>query len=193
MPLGAPDRKVVRHREQARHAASDGTVRLARTKAKLLGREELGRKRTRRLRRLPIALLADRRRELRHDISAIRRQARIEAQQAAAEAAAATAAAATPSSTSTGSTTSSAGTATTDGASTASGPLQSIATCESGGDPTAVSPDGTYRGKYQFDQSTWASVGGTGDPAAASEAEQDMRAQRLYSQAGASPWPVCGR
>ena len=32
---------------------------------------------------------------------------------------------------------------------------------------------GAYRGKYQFDYGTWASVGGTGDPAAASEAEQD--------------------
>src|SRR3954454_23432941 len=27
--------------------------------------------------------------------------------------------------------------------------LDSIAACESGGDPTAVSSDGTYRGKYQ--------------------------------------------
>ena len=35
-------------------------------------------------------------------------------------------------------------------------------------------------------------VGGTGDPAAASEAEQDARAAMLYAQAGASPWPVCG-
>jgi hypothetical protein len=197
MPLGAPDRKVVRHREQERRAASDRTVRLARTKAKLLGREELGRKRTRRLRRLPLALMADRRRELRHDVRAIRRQARIEAQQAAAAAAAAAAAtpstSSAPSTTSTGSTGSSTGTATSGGASTASAPLESIAACESGGDPTAVSPDGQYRGKYQFDQSTWESVGGSGDPAAASEAEQDMRAQELYSRAGASPWPVCGR
>jgi hypothetical protein len=70
--------------------------------------------------------------------------------------------------------------------------LESIAACESGGDPTAVSADGTYRGKYQFDYSTWTSVGGSGDPAAAPEAEQDMRAAMLYSQAGASPWPICG-
>jgi soluble lytic murein transglycosylase-like protein len=70
--------------------------------------------------------------------------------------------------------------------------LDAIAACESGGDPTAVSPDGTYRGKYQFDLSTWAAVGGTGDPAAAPEAEQDMRAAMLYAQSGSSPWPVCG-
>jgi hypothetical protein len=70
--------------------------------------------------------------------------------------------------------------------------LDAIAACESGGNPAAVSPDGTYRGKYQFDYGTWGSVGGTGDPAAAPEAEQDMRAAMLYAAAGSSPWPVCG-
>lgn len=70
--------------------------------------------------------------------------------------------------------------------------LDAIAACESGGDPTAVSADGTYRGKYQFDYGTWESVGGHGDPAAAPEAEQDYRAALLYARAGSSPWPVCG-
>ena len=70
--------------------------------------------------------------------------------------------------------------------------LNAIASCESGGDPTAVSSDGTYRGKYQFDYGTWESVGGSGDPAAAPEAEQDYRAALLYARAGSSPWPVCG-
>ena len=70
--------------------------------------------------------------------------------------------------------------------------LDSIASCESGGDPTAVDPSGTYRGKYQFDLQTWASVGGSGDPAAAPEAEQDYRAALLMSRSGSSPWPVCG-
>jgi Transglycosylase-like domain len=70
--------------------------------------------------------------------------------------------------------------------------LDAIGACESGGDPTSVSSDGSYRGKYQFDYGTWESVGGSGDPAAASEAEQDYRAALLYSQAGSSPWPVCG-
>jgi hypothetical protein len=70
--------------------------------------------------------------------------------------------------------------------------LDAIASCESGGDPTAVSADGTYRGKYQFDSGTWASMGGSGDPAAAPEAEQDMRAAMLYAQSGSSPWPICG-
>lgn len=70
--------------------------------------------------------------------------------------------------------------------------LEAIAACESGGDPTIVSADGSYRGKYQFSFETWASVGGSGDPAAASEAEQDYRAALLYAQSGSSPWPVCG-
>ncbi|HSK51016.1 MAG TPA: transglycosylase family protein [Solirubrobacterales bacterium] len=70
--------------------------------------------------------------------------------------------------------------------------LESIAACESGGDPTAVSSDGTYRGKYQFHPGTWESVGGSGDPAAAPEAEQDYRAALLYASSGSSPWPICG-
>jgi hypothetical protein len=71
--------------------------------------------------------------------------------------------------------------------------LEAIAACESGGNPGAVDASGTYRGKYQFDMQTWASVGGTGDPAAASEAEQDARAAQLYAQSGSTPWPVCGQ
>jgi hypothetical protein len=70
--------------------------------------------------------------------------------------------------------------------------LAAIGSCESGGDPTAVSADGSYRGKFQFDYGTWESVGGSGDPAAAPEAEQDYRAALLYSRSGSSPWPVCG-
>lgn len=78
------------------------------------------------------------------------------------------------------------------GGSTASAGLEGIAACESGGNPSAVSADGQYRGKYQFDQQTWASVGGSGDPAAAPEAEQDQRAAMLQARAGSSPWPNCG-
>ena len=70
--------------------------------------------------------------------------------------------------------------------------LDSIAACESGGNPAAVDSSGTYYGKYQFDTGTWASVGGSGSPADASEEEQDYRASLLYSRAGSSPWPVCG-
>jgi len=71
--------------------------------------------------------------------------------------------------------------------------LQTIAACESGGDPTAIGGGGLYRGKYQFSIETWTAVGGSGDPAAAPEAEQDRRAAMLYEQSGPGQWPVCGR
>lgn len=74
----------------------------------------------------------------------------------------------------------------------ASGTLQRIAQCESGGDPTAISADGAYRGKYQFTRATWRAMGGSGDPAAAPEAEQDQRAAALLAAQGTAPWPVCG-
>jgi uncharacterized protein YabE (DUF348 family) len=67
-----------------------------------------------------------------------------------------------------------------------------LAACESGGRPDAVSSSGTYRGMYQFSQSTWNSVGGSGDPAAASADEQTFRAQLLYQRSGAGQWPHCG-
>jgi uncharacterized protein YabE (DUF348 family) len=66
-----------------------------------------------------------------------------------------------------------------------------LAQCESGGRPNAVSSTGKYRGLYQFSTSTWASVGGSGDPAAASAEEQTMRAQMLYNRSGAGQWG-CG-
>ncbi len=59
--------------------------------------------------------------------------------------------------------------------------LASIAACESGGNPRAIGGGGAYRGKYQFSYATWAAVGGSGDPAAASETEQDRRAAILYT------------
>ena len=70
--------------------------------------------------------------------------------------------------------------------------LDKIAQCESKGDPEIVSANGLYRGKYQFDRATWKTVGGTGDPAAATEEEQDQRAAILLRQRGTAPWPVCG-
>jgi peptidoglycan hydrolase-like protein with peptidoglycan-binding domain len=87
-----------------------------------------------------------------------------------------------------------AGGPTGDAAGTARAPrgLQRIAQCESGGNPRAVGGGGKYRGKYQFTYESWRAVGGSGDPAAASEAEQDRRAAALYARSGASNWPVCG-
>jgi hypothetical protein len=73
------------------------------------------------------------------------------------------------------------------------GTLEAIAACESGGNPEAVSPEGTYMGLFQFDQGTWESVGGSGLPTEASAEEQEYRAALLYSRSGSSPWPVCGQ
>jgi Transglycosylase-like domain/Putative peptidoglycan binding domain len=69
--------------------------------------------------------------------------------------------------------------------------LRRIAECESGGDPTAVSRSGRYRGKYQFSRDTWRSLGGEGDPAKASEWLQDRMALKLYRRSGRAPWPNC--
>jgi hypothetical protein len=88
--------------------------------------------------------------------------------------------------------TASGGYPTPESAGVSSATLDAIGSCESGGDPSAVSADGAYRGKYQFDYGTWASVGGSGDPAAAPESEQDYRAALLYVRGGSSPWPICG-
>lgn len=65
--------------------------------------------------------------------------------------------------------------------------------CESGGNYSAVSGSGRYRGAYQFSRATWSSVGGSGDPAAASREEQDYRAKVLYDRSGRGQWPHCGR
>jgi hypothetical protein len=69
--------------------------------------------------------------------------------------------------------------------------LQRIAQCESGGNPKAISRDGRYHGKYQFDQATWERWGGTGDPAQAPESVQDRIAVKLYNARGTAPWPNC--
>jgi hypothetical protein len=66
-----------------------------------------------------------------------------------------------------------------------------LRSCESSGNYTAVAANGHY-GAYQFDIATWHSVGGTGDPSAASPAEQDYRALYLYRMRGWQPWQ-CAR
>ncbi len=69
--------------------------------------------------------------------------------------------------------------------------LARIRACESGSNYQARSASGRYRGAYQFDRATFASVGGSGDPAAASPAEQDHRARLLLAKRGGAAWPVC--
>ena len=70
--------------------------------------------------------------------------------------------------------------------------LRSIAWCESKNDPHAIGGGGAYRGMYQFSVSTWAVVGGSGDPAAASRWEQTWRAWLLLRSHGSGHWPICG-
>lgn len=67
-------------------------------------------------------------------------------------------------------------------------PPDYVKQCESGGSYTAVNPNGHY-GAWQFSQSTWESVGGSGRPDRATPAEQDKRAAILWAGgAGASHW-----
>jgi hypothetical protein len=71
--------------------------------------------------------------------------------------------------------------------------LRRIAECESHGNPRSVGGGGAYRGMFQFSQGTWTSVGGHGDPAKASVAEQVRRAAMLLARSGPGQWPVCSR
>ncbi len=69
------------------------------------------------------------------------------------------------------------------------------ARCESGTPPNwrAVSPGGKFRGGLQFATTTWRSVGGRGDPAAASRTEQLYRGALLLRRSGRRQWPFCGQ
>jgi hypothetical protein len=71
--------------------------------------------------------------------------------------------------------------------------LAQVRRCESRNNYAAISASGRYRGAYQFSVQTWRGVGGSGDPAAASPAEQDRRALALLRLQGRRAWPVCGR
>jgi hypothetical protein len=67
-----------------------------------------------------------------------------------------------------------------------------LRTCESGDNYTIVSANGRYYGAYQFNLTTWHSVGGTGNPTDATPTEQDYRALYLYRMRGWQPW-TCAR
>ena len=62
-----------------------------------------------------------------------------------------------------------------------------IVQCESSGKAHANTGNGYY-GLWQFDLSTWQSVGGAGLPSDASIEEQVGRARALYDRRGWSPW-----
>ena len=71
--------------------------------------------------------------------------------------------------------------------------LEALLGSDSEGTEEAVNTAGPYYGLYQFLESTWRSVGGTGIPTQHSASEQTYRAQILYNRSGAGQWPVCGR
>ena len=71
--------------------------------------------------------------------------------------------------------------------------LRRIAECESHGNPRSIGGGGAYRGMFQFSQDTWDNVGGHGDPAKATVAEQVRRADMLLARSGPSQWPVCSQ
>jgi hypothetical protein len=78
--------------------------------------------------------------------------------------------------------------------------LARLRDCESTNNYEAVSPSGTYRGAYQFDQTTWDDVAGRHyhwlegmDPIEAEFFWQDAMTRALFSERGAQPWPVCGK
>ncbi|MCW2967556.1 MAG: hypothetical protein JWM71_1328 [Solirubrobacteraceae bacterium] len=72
------------------------------------------------------------------------------------------------------------------------GTLHSIATCESHNNPRAIGGGGRYRGMFQMTFQIWSTVGGKGDPAAASVRQQYTRAAMVYRRYGSGQWPVCG-
>lgn len=78
--------------------------------------------------------------------------------------------------------------------------LYRLRMCESGDNYQAVSRSGSFRGGYQFNQSTWDSVASRHfewlvgiDPVDVEPAWQDLMAKALWSERGRAPWPVCGR
>ncbi len=71
--------------------------------------------------------------------------------------------------------------------------------CESTDNYEAISRSGTYRGAYQFDQTTWDDVAGRHfewlvgiDPIDVDPWWQDSMTRALWSERGSQPWPICG-
>lgn len=78
-------------------------------------------------------------------------------------------------------------------------PPCSVMNRESGGDPTAVSPlgycstgDTRCRGKWQWDETTWANFGGYAHANDAPESVQDEKARLVWAGGqGCSHWAAC--
>ncbi|MCU1489299.1 MAG: Transglycosylase domain protein [Acidimicrobiaceae bacterium] len=72
----------------------------------------------------------------------------------------------------------------------AGGVWLSLRQCESGNDYAENTGNGYY-GAYQFNLSTWWSIGFSGVPSQAPPAVQDHAAAMLEASRGWGPWPVC--
>lgn len=68
--------------------------------------------------------------------------------------------------------------------------FNSLAQCESSGDWSDDTGNGFYGG-LQFTLESWETVGGTGNPADASQNEQIARADMLEQLQGWTAWPEC--
>lgn len=68
-----------------------------------------------------------------------------------------------------------------------------LAMCETGGKMDNPNTGNGYFGYFQFDLTTWQSVGGTGYPHEHSYEVQKEHAQRLQAARGWSPWPKCSQ
>jgi hypothetical protein len=79
------------------------------------------------------------------------------------------------------------------GADPGTGQWLALRKCESSNNYSVVSANGLYYGAYQFNLSTWQSVGGYGLPTQASHAEQDYRALYLYRMRGWQPWTCANK
>jgi hypothetical protein len=78
--------------------------------------------------------------------------------------------------------------------------LARLRQCESGGRYDIVSSGGSYRGAYQFTQSTWNSTASKHypwlvgvDPSRADPFDQDKMTRALWATGGPQNWPVCSR
>lgn len=68
-----------------------------------------------------------------------------------------------------------------------------VADCESGLNPKATSPGGTYLGLWQFSRATWRDYDGPGDdPRDVNAFRQTEVAFRLFQARRWDPWPSCG-
>src|SRR5689334_3637399 len=66
-----------------------------------------------------------------------------------------------------------------------------IAQCESGGNWSTNTGNGSYGG-LQFKPATWAANGGIGSPATASREQQIAVAENVLRTQGLGAWPKCG-